>query len=86
MYQIYVKETATKQIVILVLNDKGQSIPSIFYAKSDSQVEDIVNEYRYDKYKFVKHSLLDDPSEIPDYVNNPEYVEYTNYYFGNYQN
>lgn len=85
MYQVFIKETQTKQIVVIVLTDKGIVTPSIFYATSDSQIEDIVNEYRYDKYKFVKHSLLDDPSEIPDYVNNPEYVEYTNYYFGNVQ-
>lgn len=82
MYQVFVNFGDTITTMVMVLHDKGNVIASTFLPKSDSQIEDIVNHYRYNKYKFVRDSLLDE--SVPDYTK-PEFVEYTNYYFGNFQ-
>lgn len=77
MYQVFQKQTENSNTTLFVLDNEYVLIGDNF---SDSDVWEFVREFRYDKIKFIQ--LAKEEFDIPDYKNDPEYVEYTYYFFG----
>ena len=88
MFKVYINHVENQEayaIVVLVLVKDGREIPSVFYAQDERHIERIVKTYSKDIDLFLRVTSFDDPLELPDYKNDPEFLEFTNYYFGNYQ-
>lgn len=82
-YSIYLNHETNE--MVMVLHHKVKDIPSYFKFEDDNHIEKIVSRYRYNQFLFVSDALLDDPTELPDYINNLDFEDFTHYYFGGYQ-
>ena len=90
MYKVFIKslDSIQKQVVFIVLEIDNQTYIHHYLVNSDNEIENILREYRYDKLKFIndcKYQDIDYPVVLTKLSFDCEYVEYTNYFFGNYQ-